>query len=149
MLDRCRNPAHRHFHHYGGRGIAVCERWNSFENFLADMGDRPNGTTLDRIDVNGNYEPSNCRWATSAEQAGNKRSSILLDYGGEQVCLEHLAKRLGLAPQTLDRRIKAGWPPDKWAAPARVSANHISRRGARALPLAERKQRCPLRLGSD
>jgi hypothetical protein len=76
MRARCSNPNKRFFKHYGGRGITVCERWlNSFENFLADMGERPPGLTIDRIDYNGNYEPGNCRWGT-AEQQGRGRRGV-------------------------------------------------------------------------
>jgi hypothetical protein len=74
MRARCRNPKHKHYSYYGGRGIKVCERWDSFINFLADMGSKPTKAhSLDRKDPNGNYEPSNCRWATRKEQALNQR----------------------------------------------------------------------------
>ena len=75
MHQRCANPKHVSFASYGGRGISVCERWSKFDNFLADMGHRPPGRSLDRINNDGNYEPSNCRWATTAEQLKNRRKA--------------------------------------------------------------------------
>lgn len=75
MMARCYNPKHPRYADYGGRGIRVCDRWHTFTNFLADMGEPPPGLTLDRIDNNGNYEPGNCRWATVSEQNSNQRRS--------------------------------------------------------------------------
>ena len=73
MRQRVNNPRHEHFKYYGGRGIRICRRWRKFENFLADMGLRPQGKTLDRKNPDGNYEPGNCRWATQKEQIANRR----------------------------------------------------------------------------
>ena len=75
MLQRCENPEATGYEYYGGRGVTVCPEWHEFEAFLADMGERPKGRTLDRRDPNGNYERDNCRWATPVEQANNKRNS--------------------------------------------------------------------------
>lgn len=77
IIQRCKNPRCKKYKIYGGRGILVCERWRSFANFLADMGTRPDGMSIDRIDNGGNYEPGNCRWATAKTQARNTRSTKL------------------------------------------------------------------------
>lgn len=85
MRARCNRPTASDYGRYGGRGITVCERWESFQDFIADMGERPAGTSIDRIDVNGNYEPANCRWATSVEQGRNRRNTKLEPHEPEQI----------------------------------------------------------------
>lgn len=94
---RCKNPKSQRFSDYGGRGITVCERWESFSAFVDDMGDRPSsGHSVDRIDVNGHYEPSNCRWATQLEQANNRRNTVWLEFQGEKLSLTQWARRFGV-----------------------------------------------------
>jgi len=107
MIERCGRSSHVHYERYGGRGISVCDRWlKSFANFYEDMGDRPIGMSLDRIDVNGNYEPSNCRWASSKTQQNNMRSNkvVLLD-GVEMTVAQH-SDRTGVKYQTLYARLR-------------------------------------------
>lgn len=99
MLDRCHNPNSSRWAYYGARGIVVCERWRkSFEAFLSDMGERPDGRTLDRIDSNGNYEPGNCRWSTHAEQCQNRRSTKLSRELVERIRKEYAAGGVGYRP---------------------------------------------------
>lgn len=109
MKDRCANPRSKRFAYYGGRGIRVCDRWrNSFEAFVADMGEPPfDGATLDRIDIDGHYEPGNVRWATWREQALNRRPSY--EYRGRQMTWSELVAASGLRPVTLRKRIESGW----------------------------------------
>ena len=108
MLQRCYNPSNPDYKHYGGRGIEVCDRWrHSFENFYEDMGKRPKGKTLDRINNNGNYELSNCRWATKVEQENNtRRQHWFIAYGpnGEVITAKNrskFAKKHGLCNATI------------------------------------------------
>lgn len=110
MRERCNNPNAINFADYGGRGVKVCERWNNFENFLADMGERPSPKhSLDRIDVNGDYEPDNCRWATKYVQANNTRSNRFVTWKGETKTVSEWARELNMQSQTLARRLNAGW----------------------------------------
>lgn len=114
MKARCLNPSHAYFKNYGGRGIHVCDRWLSFENFLADMGEKPAGRSIDRIDSNGHYEPSNCRWATRAEQDENKRSSRLIVAFGRTQTLQQWADEIGITHGALIFRLdKANWPVER------------------------------------
>lgn len=96
MKDRCLNKNDHAYERYGGRGIKVCERWMKFENFLADMGEKPDGQSIDRIDNDGDYEPSNCRWATCAQQNLNKRNSRRAKYKGETIPLIEISRLSGL-----------------------------------------------------
>jgi len=117
MKQRCENPTHPAYPKYGGRGLAVSKDWQSFDAFLADMGERPKGTTIDRIDGTRGYCKDNCRWATRSEQQANIASNIRLVYQGRNYILADLARHLGLNWMTLKYRVAAGWPESKWAKP--------------------------------
>ncbi len=105
MRQRCENPNDRSFHNYGGRGIKVCSRWADFPNFLADMGECPEGLTLDRKDNGGNYEPGNCRWATRQDQQRNRRTTHIVNVGDERLYLRQAEDRLGLSPGLIGKRM--------------------------------------------
>lgn len=109
MKQRCSNPKNPAYKYYGGRGIKVCERWKVFDNFLSDMGERPTGMKLDRINNDGNYELSNCRWATHKEQCRNMSNNRLLTLNGVTKCIAEWAEFLKIKPQILYSRSKEGW----------------------------------------
>jgi len=111
MKDRCLNQRRACSEYY--RDVSVCDRWMAFENFLADMGERPEGKTLDRIDPFGNYEPENCRWATTSEQNKNTRTTVRVSVDGEEMTVSDLAEMSGLPYTTIHYRVHAGWSPDK------------------------------------
>lgn len=126
MVQRCTNPKSTWFHQYGGRGIVVCQAWRTFVNFRADMGDPPEGLSLDRIDTNGNYScgkcedcltngwPANCRWATDLVQLTNKRNIRRVEYDGKQWTLNSLARHVGISSGCLWSRLVAqGWDVTK------------------------------------
>jgi hypothetical protein len=110
MVKRCHDPKSMKFKSYGGRGITVCERWRTFTNFLADMGECPIGMSLDRRDNNLSYSKENCRWATVGQQARNTSRSRLITYNGETLCLRDWERCLGLGYGTLWRRLAKGEP---------------------------------------
>lgn len=109
MKQRCQNPKYHGYANYGGRGISVCDSWQSFDSFFADMGEPPTGASLGRIDNDGNYCPDNCRWETQKQQSRNKRTSTRVD----GVSVVDLAEKHGISVRRLRDRLKAGWPLDK------------------------------------
>lgn len=109
MRNRCNNPKNRAYVNYGGRGISVCRRWDIFENFLADMGERPEGASIDRIDNDGNYEPGNCRWAARAEQGRNRRSNHRVETPKGVMTLIEASQVWGISRDTLAYRLARGW----------------------------------------
>lgn len=114
MRHRCETPSNRMFPEYGGRGITVCQRWHTFENFLADMGRRPSPEhSIDRRDNNGNYEPSNCRWATRVVQMNNRRVTTMLTFDGVTLPLTEWARRAGVRVDSIRVRLKNGWSVER------------------------------------
>lgn len=109
MVGRCTNPSHTAFSNYGGRGVLVCDRWLDFNHFLADMGEKPAGMSIDRIDNLGNYAPGNCRWSTLTQQARNKRNSRKLTHDGLTLTVPEWAERLGLPAARIHDRLSRGY----------------------------------------
>jgi len=115
MKSRCNDKDNPNFVYYGGRGISVCKSWQrSFENFINDMGRRPSSDySIDRIDNDGNYEPNNCRWATAAVQANNRRNSRILTFDGKSLNVKQWAKTTEISYYEILRRLNEGWPVEQ------------------------------------
>lgn len=116
MMRRCYNPKTKYYERYGGRGISVCDEWQSFNNFSAwsdSVGGRPSGASLDRINNDGNYEPSNCRWADSKTQHRNTSANIVIEYGGERKTLIEWSEITGISWAALNHRYHRGWAVER------------------------------------
>lgn len=112
MIERCENPKNHKYADYGKRGISVCKEWHDFWKFVSwsdSVGGRPDGYSIDRINVNGNYESSNCRWASSEMQSLNKRSNKIITFNGQTKTLHEWAASINISDQSLAKRIKKGW----------------------------------------
>jgi len=113
MMDRCFNPKNYSFSHYGGRGITVCERWQTLDNFISDMGPRPEGMSIDRINNDGPYSPENCRWATNKEQGRNRRDNRNVTIDGRTLTVTGWAEVMGIKYPTVRQRLRKGWSVEK------------------------------------
>lgn len=113
MRTRCNNPNQACYKHYGGRGIKVCERWNTFANFLADMGNCPTGMTIERKNRDGDYEPSNCKWATRKEQMRNFGRNKILTIHGVTACLSELCEKFNTDADLISCRLSRGWSEER------------------------------------
>lgn len=114
MMQRCTNPNATGYDYYGGRGITVCSRWNGNpQNFIADMGERPEGTSLDRIDSTKNYSPDNCRWANRTIQARNMGNNVRYTVKGESLTCKEWEEKTGINASTIKNRIKRGWSVER------------------------------------
>lgn len=128
MMRRCYVKTRRNYRFYGGRGITVCDRWKKFDEFALDMGERPKGMTLDRIDNSGNYSPENCRWASFRDQCKNRRSTNFIFHDGKKQCLQDWANEKRINATTIYTRIhKYGWSgKDALETPVRKTKRNVA-----------------------
>lgn len=147
IISRCNCPSATHFNHYGGRGIKVCDAWSGregFATFARDMGTRPSPThSIDRIDVNGNYEPGNCRWATNRDQCRNKRTTHILTHEGESLCVTDWAAKRGWKVEVIHTRLRLGWSVEK------TLSEPVKPRTFTPEMIAKIKSKLPGRSGAD
>ncbi len=113
MEQRCRNPNSKHYDCYGGRGITLCDEWKEFKNFLRDMGEKPEGLSIERIDNSKGYCKENCCWATRTQQARNTRRNKFLTFNGQTKCLSEWASEIGIHRNGLGWRLKQGWSVER------------------------------------
>lgn len=133
MMQRCYNSNATYYKYYGGRGIKVCKRWHTFIDFYNDMGKRPSiKYTLDRIDTNGNYELSNCRWATREQQFNNRRDTHYLSYNGKTLSVRQWSRELKISSSTLHERIKRNWSTEKILSTEALTPEEGGKRSAKA-----------------
>lgn len=134
MIERCTQRGNPAYHRYGARGIIVCDRWMQFENFLADMGHRPEGTSLDRIDNDKGYEPGNCRWATSMQQQNNLSTNRRVQYQGREYTARELSDLTGVPYGRLRERLfKRGWEVERAITePAQIKVDRFNAMGKAA-----------------
>lgn len=109
MIQRCNNPNLKYYANYGGRGIRVCDRWKSFDNFHDDMGDKPKGYTLGRINNDGNYELSNCEWQTVKQQSLNKTTTRFIEWDNRNLSVTEWSEIVGISRITIATRLNRGW----------------------------------------
>jgi hypothetical protein len=129
MKQRCLNPNSKQYKNYGERGVAICERWlESYDNFFSDMGLKPDGLTLDRIDNDASYSPENCRWATKKEQRRNQRTCHFLEFEGRRLLLREWAEEKGINELTLSYRLlRLGWSVEKALSTPALSPHEVAK----------------------
>ena len=126
MITRCTNGSVESYRDYGARGISVCTRWLVFENFLADMGAKPPGMSIERMDNEKSYEPGNCKWATKIEQARNTRANKFVSYKGNRMTQAELAEVTGHNQSTVSYRLRSGWTPEQVANTPAHTGNRVA-----------------------
>lgn len=125
MIARCYDPKNHKYKSYGARGIRVCDRWICYRLFMEDMGERPQGKTLDRINNDGDYSPDNCRWATYSDQSQNRRDNNNITFNGQTKCLTEWERITGIYRKTIHKRLNSGWSiEDALTRPVQKSKSH-------------------------